>query len=268
MPPDDFVAPLFIKEGPKMAVDTNETPFFYNNNGSPAYSRTLPSWVTQIEPAATDPSVAIGREYVVSEVGGGRPMGSGIASELKFVGDDIGYQPFWVTRSIAAAFGVTLVEKSQGLRMSSPVNPLSQVDYEYGVFAGHQSPYEGTGYRLITKIITDLEHHDFPHVFASVDPNHPLVISVGRYWPRLGKIRLADLWVPQGSALYIPPKPALLGRECIDLHGNRNSARACWSDSLGKDSVATKTLLQDPGEHFHWYWNATPTTHANSPPKV
>jgi hypothetical protein len=92
------------------------------------------------------------------------------------------------------------------------------------------------------------------------------VISVGRYWPRLGRIRLADLWVPRGSALYIPPKPALDNPECVDLHNNRNSARACWGN-IHQGSITTHTLLQKNHGFFYWYWNAIATTHG-TPEKV
>lgn len=114
---------------------------------------------------------------------------------------------------------------------------------------------------MLSVVCTDLEHHDFPHVFASVDPKLPLVTSAGRYWPRLGKIRLADLWVPRGSALYIPPKPARPDDECIDLHNNRNSARACWGN-LHQESLRTDTLLQLKNGFFHWYWNPRDTVHS------
>jgi hypothetical protein len=190
-----------------------------------------------------------------------------VATQLGFIADEVVFEPMWATRDVAAAFGITLVEMGQGVRLSSPVKDLAQVDYEYGVFAGHSSPYQGTGRRLLTVVCTDLEHHDFPHVFASTDPLLPLVVSVGRYWPKLCKIRLADLWVPRGSALYIPPKPALPDPECLDLHGNRNAARACWGVP-GPDRLATRTLLQADGGFVYWFWNAVPTTHTNLSSKV
>lgn len=78
--------------------------------------------------------------------------------------------------------------------------------------------------------------------------------------PQICKICLADLSVPRGCALYIPPKPALLGAECIDLHSNRNSARTCWGN-IRQNTVLTKTLLQNKNGFFYWYWNATETVH-------
>ena len=72
----------------------------------------------------------------------------------------------WATREVAAAFGITLVEKGQTVALSNPVAKLSQVEYEYSGYAGHWSPYQGTGNRLLTMVCTDLEHHDFPHIFA------------------------------------------------------------------------------------------------------
>jgi hypothetical protein len=261
MIPDYFDAPLCVREGQKIVVDVSQTPFFYNDDGRPTYVTTPPQGVTRLVPAASDPKVAIGREYVVSSATRNDPTRYGVITQLGFIADEVIYEPMWATRDVAAAFGITLVEKGQAVQLSSPVTALSQVDYQYGVFAGHWSPYQGTESRLLTVVCTDLEHHDSPHVFASIDPHLPLVISVGRYWPKLCKIRLADLWVPRDSALYIPPKPIVLGQECLDLHNNRNSARACWG-SLEHDSVKTKTMLQLDG-FFHWFWNARPTVHTN-----
>ena len=155
---------------------------------------------------------------------------------------------------------MTLVEEGQGIRVSKRVKRLEQVDYEYGMFAGHQSPYQGTGPRLLGTVCTDLECHDFPHIFASIDLDLPLVISVGRYWPKLNKMYLADLWLPRGKALYVPPRPRLAGQEYLDLHGNRNSALACWQ-GIEHTSVRTRTLLQTEGGYFHWFWNELPTIH-------
>ena len=260
-----FDAPVFEIEKCEIDVDISTTPFFFNDNGNPAYLKVPPQGVTPLVPAPTNPNVAIGREYVVSGVIGVKPTPPyGIETELGFIANEVVYEPMWATRDVAAAFGITLVEKGQAVALSSPVAKLSQVEYEYGVYAGHWSPYQGTGNQLLTVVCTDLEHHDFPHIFASTDSELPLVISVGRYWPKLCKIRLADLWVPRGSALYIPPKPALLGQECLDLHNNRNSARACWGH-LDQNSLLTHTLLQTENGYFYWFWNATQTMHKNLP---
>lgn len=262
-----FDTPVFINEKHETTVDISKTPFFYNDGGRPTYVETLPSGVTPLVPAATDPRVAIGREHVVSGVIGVKPTPPyGVETQLGFIADEVVFEPLWATRDVAAAFGITLVEPGQAVPLSSPVVKLSQIEYEYGVFAGHWSPYQDTGNKLLTVVCTDLEHHDFPHVFASIDPDFPLVVSVGRYWPKLYKIRLADLWVPRGSALYIPPKPVFLGQECLDLHNNRNSARACWGD-IKQNSLITKTLLQAKDGFYYWYWNAAPTVHTNLPMK-
>lgn len=256
-------APLFEADLASMDVDITATPFFYNNQGTPNYLAQLPPCVTPLTPAPTDPTLAAGYEYTVpEEIGFKKTPPYGEETQLAFDGNDIAYEPLWATRDVAAAFGITLVEPGQAIALASPVQKLQQVQYEYGVFAGHWSPYQNTGNRLLTVVCTDLEHHDFPHVFVSTDPALPLVISVGRYWPQQRRIRLADLWVPQGSALYIPPKPALLGAPCIDLHNNRNSARACWGH-LDKSSLSTHTLLQTEGGYFYWYWNALATVHTN-----
>jgi hypothetical protein len=267
MPNDHFDPPVFEIAKAEKQVDISKTPFLYNEDGKPTYVEAPPKDVTLLEPAATNPAVAMGNEYVVSEVVGIKKTPPyGIETQLGFIADEVVYEPMWATRAVAAAFGTTLVERGQAVRLSSPVAKLSQIEYEYGVFAGHWSPYQEKSNKLITFVITDLEHHDFPHVFASTDSNLPLVISVGRYWPALNKIRLADLWVPRGSALYIPPKPAVPGQECVDLHNNRNSARACWG-RLDRNTLMTDTLLQAEHGFFFWFWNATPTVHTGLIPK-
>lgn len=261
MPQDYFDPPLFEISKSTQDVSLTHTPYFYNDNGTPRYLAEPPKGVTPLQVAPTLPQMAMGCEHIVSQVIGVKPNEPyGVETQLRFVAEKVTYQPLWATRDVAAAFGITLVEPGQAVRMSCPVAQLAQVEYEYGVFAGHWSPYQDVGNRLLSVVCTDLEHHDFPHVFASTDPNVPLVISVGRYWPRFGRIRLADLWVPQGSALYIPPKPELPEPECIDLHNNRNSARACWG-SIAHDSIQTHTLLQLKDGYFYWYWNAMDTDH-------
>jgi hypothetical protein len=238
----NFAPTTFIKEKNEKAIDLSKTPYFYNDAGKPTYHKTLPAKAKLIATAPTDPQVAIGNEYVVAKIQGVKKTPPyGIETQLQFVPDTDGkveYAPLWTTSAVAAAFGITLVEPGQAVQLSSPVAKLSQVEYEY----------------------TDLEHHDFPHIFASTDPTKPLVTSVGRYWPSQAKIRLADLWVPQGCALYIPPKAAVANAECIDLHNNRNSARACWGD-INQGSVVTKTLLQLKDGFFYWYWNKCDTVH-------
>jgi hypothetical protein len=262
-----FETPVFIKEKHEESIDLVKTPYFYNDGGRPRYVKTLPRGAKLIKTAPTDPSVAIGNEYVVSQIKGVKKTPPyGIETQLGFIADEVAYAPMWATRDVAAAFGITLVEKGQALQLESPVQKLSNIEYEYGVFAGHWSPYQKTANKLLSVVCTDLEHHDFPHVFASIDKNMPLVTSVGRYWPKLSKIRLADLWVPRGSALYIPPKPSQPNAECIDLHNNRNSARACWGD-IRQSSVLTKTLLQNKQGFFYWYWNATDTKHTQPLPQ-
>ena len=263
MPSNNFDPPIFEINQGGISVDITATPFFYNDNGVPTYRQELPPGVIPLPTVPSDPNLAMGREYDVTGVDGFSSSSYGNSNELGFAANyEVVFEPMWATHDTAAAFGITLVEPGQAVQLASPVTTLSQIQYEYGVFAGHWSPYQQQGNRLLSYVITDLEHHDFPHIFASTDSALPLVVSVGRYWPKLGKIRLADLWVPRGSALYIPPKPQLLGMECIDLHNNRNSARACWGH-LHQESVVTHTLLQAEGGFFYWYWNPMPTAHRN-----
>ena len=257
-----FRAPILEIEKGSESISLDATPWFFNDNGVPRYLSEPPPHALRIEVAPTDPDVAMGREYVVSEILSRKPDAPyGTETQLGILADRVTYEPMWATHAVVAAFGITLVKPGQAVLLESPVSQLAQNEYEYGVFAGHWSPYQNTGDRLLSIVISDLEHHDFPHVFASTDPASPLVITVGRYWPGRSILRLADLWVPRGMALYIPPKPTIIGQKCIDLHNNRNSARACWGE-LERSSVTTHTLLQPTGGYFHWYWNARDTNHS------
>lgn len=258
---EHFNPPVFIKQKHETSINIVQTPFFYNNAGIPSYVAQLPANANLLTPVATNPNLAIGNPYVVSEIIGVKQCQTyGVETQLGFVADQVTYAPMWVTKDIAAAFGIILVAPGEAVTIQSPVDTLSQVEYEYGVFAGHWSPYHNTGDHLLSVVCTDLEHHDFPHVFASTDATFPLVTSVARYWPSLSKICLADLWVPRGSALYIPPKPATPNQTYIDLHNNRNSAHACWGN-IKQSSITTDTLLQLENGFFYWYWNASPSVH-------
>lgn len=256
-----FDPPLCIQEGDKQAINLSETPFFCNIDGRPRYAKTLASGVQLVEAARSDPNVSLGNSYKVLTATTTSPDPEyGDQTRLEFQASTVEYLPLWATRSNAAAFGMTLIEQGQGVMVHSEQPQLMHIDFEYGMFAGHRSPYMGTGYRLLGVVCTDLEHHDFPHVFASVDPHLPLVISVARYWPDLQKICVADLWLPSGQAIYVPPRPQLLGQQCLDLHGNRSSALACWR-AHGQSSLQTQTLLQTQKSFVHWFWNDLPSIH-------
>lgn len=258
---ENFDPPLFMREGTKVSVDLARTPYFGNIGGHPAYFEKLPDGVTELLPASHNPDVALGNEYQVQALSPEMPDPNfGDQTRLIFEVPQVEYKPLPATRENAAAFGFTLVEAGQGICIDPHVPLLTQVDYEYGMFAGHRSPYQGTGYQLLGSVCTDLEYHEFPHVFASVDPHLPLVISVGRYWPNSNKICLADLWVPCGSALYSPSRFKPTEPQCLDLHGNRNSALACWP-GIQRSSIHTKTLLRTDGGFFHWFWSELPTIH-------
>ena len=252
---------LFIQEDAPTAVDLLQTPYFCNIDGHPHYRATPPEGRKPLDAAAMDPDVEMGNEYHVLSATTTHPDPQyGNQTRLEFQAREVKYEALPATRQAAEAFGMTLIEPGQSIYINSPQPRLSLVDLEYGMFAGHRSPYEGTGNRLLGKVCTDLEHHDFPHIFTSIDPHLPLVISVGKYWPEAQKIRLADLWLPRGHALYVPPRPKLPGQTCLALHGNRNSALACWQGT-GRTSVRTQTLLQTEYSYFYWFWNELPSTH-------
>ena len=137
-----FETPVFIKEKHDEHIDLVATPYFYNDGGSPSYLKKLPRGAKLIDAAPTDSRVAIGNEYIVSQIKGVKQTPPyGVETQLGFIADHVAYAPMWATPDVAAAFGITLVETGQAMRLESPVKKLSQIEYEYGVFAGHWSPY-------------------------------------------------------------------------------------------------------------------------------
>ena len=153
-------------------------------------------------------------------------------------------------------------------------------DFLYGKWAGHQSPYlgKGRGRELLTINPTDLEYHNFPHVFFS-HGKLPLVISVARWRPYVNEIALADLWIAPGDAIVLPPKVAPVPpngscdedprRLILDMHGNRNSALACWSSSsaAGDSALLTTTILANEAAMMadatkpHYHEEKNPSMH-------
>lgn len=263
MPSALFDPPVLIQELQATPIDLQFTPFFYNDGGKPCYVERLPAGVQPLPIQPNDPLRQAGNIYIVDGIRNSNISQYGVTRELDIDAEVVRYAPMWLTPDNAAAFGMTAVAPGQALRIESPPDQqtLQHMHYAYGVFAGHWSPYQGTQNRLLPITCTDLELHNFPHVFASTDATKPLVISVGRYWPAQQMLRLADLWIPQGWCLYIPAQLGTEHAECLNLHNNRNAARACWGD-LQQDRIYTQTLLSDTG-FFHWYWNAKPTEHTS-----
>lgn len=260
-----FDAPLFIRSGKRSTINVHKHPLFLNDGGVPAFFDELPTGAVCLPVARANPDSSMGMEHPVPQVIDRTDnLPWGIATQLDFAGAEIAYLPMWATQKTAAAFGITLVRPGEAVRLASATPELSLIAYEYGAFAGHQSPYQGTPDTLHPVVCTDLEQHDFPHVFCSTDRDLPLVISVGRYWQKRDKIFLADLWVRQGDALYIPPMSHQPRDGSLCLHGNRNSALACWGD-IHHRSIDTHSLLQVSGEPISWFWNGKPTVHSKPP---
>lgn len=248
---------LLIKEGQKRSLDIRVTPFFCNLDGAPKYLPKVPSDIKELAPTLS--TEVMGTKYNVLADPTICPADTfGDQTYLRFDVETVAFEALAATTETAAAFGMTLIKPGQAIQLNSPQPLLSVVDFEYGMFAGFRSPYDGTGYQITSKVCTDLEYHDFPHLFASIHPKLPRVTSVARYWPERKEIFLADLWVPPGSALYIPPRPT--GSPFFDLHCSRNSALACWHGTCST-SLPTQTLLQTEDIQIHWFWNERPTIH-------
>ena len=262
-----FNAPLFDRELTEITVDIEQTPFFLNNRGHPTYLASLGAGIHLITESATNAKMTMGNPYAVPSEISTITTDWGEQTELDFEEQHFEFMPLVATKETAAAFGITLVHAGEAIQIHSNQKRLSEIQYEYGMMAGHYLPYENAtsnlnGCKTLTPfVITDLEHHDFPHIFSATDQDQlPLVISVGRYFPNLGKIYLADLWVNPGDVLYIPAKPKYSNPEFIDLHNNRNAALACWRGDSNKSTLTTHSLLDTHG-HFYWYWNRRPTIH-------
>jgi hypothetical protein len=268
MASSDFDPALFIHDGIQVPIDTTETPFFYNSHGH-TYPLPKPKG-TLIKVATDDPSMSLGRRHKVVSAKP-KTIGTGDSAyqitEFDFGVDEVVYEPIWATKESAHAFGMTLLHHNESIRID--FDGLVSCDYIYGAFAGYQSPYIGSdrNRQLLTLNATDLEYHAFPHVFCSQD-QLPLVTSVARYRSLKREIYLADLWVRPGDCLYVPPKQ--FRKQYVDLHGNRNSARACWG-SEGKGSLITNTTLGNdavfdaPATKPHYHEEKHPTVHSMPP---
>lgn len=262
-----FKSPLFEAHSQPVAVPAVHGFYFCNRGGTPSYEASYPGDLKELIAEPVDPLLQAGRPHTVASVHPDEPpFETGFATRLEFAEARVVYPGLLATPEIARAFGMVLVQQDECIRVPTDGKSLQYIEYEYGIFAGHYFPYRQQtpagepGIPLSGKVCTDLEHHAFPHVFASIDPDLPLVISAARYWPEDGRICLADLWVEPGHALFVPPRPACATVACIDMHNNRNSALAC-RDADERMSIVTHTLLARELTGVHWYWNGRDTEH-------
>lgn len=276
-----FDAVAFIEEGQERPLDPRSTPFLYNDHGlARFYSNPRGRCISLVE---KDPHQLLGTRYdnVSSHAKKiATHTGSYAITELVFGSqpEEVVYQPLWATAETARAFGMTLLQSGESIGFEYQNLVLGQ--FTYGKWAGHQSPYLGPARQreLLTYNPTDLEFHDFAHVFLARHGRLPLVISVARWLPDRGQIHMADLWLKPGDALVLPPQrmPEKSASQSagpprvVDLHGNRNSALACWFTD-GEHSLQTETILADrptmssEAHGPHYQQQQTPTRH--SPPQ-
>ena len=278
-----FQAALFMQHGKSAdLLDSRQFPFLYNDDGKGM--QLCEPRGKQISVAPDDPDLHAGFTYNNIK---SRPKDIHDADRqpyqitaFDFGAAEVHYEALEATRENARAFGMTLLKNGECLPFDA--RGLRIADYTYGKWAGHQSPYIGMERRLelLTANPTDLEYHNFTHVFFSSD-SLPLVISVARWRPYLHQIALADLWLQPGDALVLPPKvfPAppppgtpkeQLRRLIVDLHGNRNSAFACWSVNnraslLTSTILATDTVMAAEATRPHYHEESNPTRHVCRP---
>ncbi|MGY2200734.1 hypothetical protein [Pseudomonas gingeri] len=269
----------FIEDGAESPLDTRTFPFLYNDQGLALPCREARG--RRIPPAPDRPELERGKKYTgISWETRKVPTATGSyeIKEFDFHAREVYYEPLWATEETAQAFGMTLLKNGECIRFEYEKLMLGQ--YTYGKWAGHQSPYLGPARQreLLTYNPTDLEYHNFAHVFFSRYTRLPLVISVARWRPYVNEICLADLWVKPGEALVLPPKtfpsPPTTEAErrlkIVDMHGNRNSALACWFKD-GEDCLLTETILANPElmasevGRPHYHEEKTPTRHELPP---
>jgi hypothetical protein len=260
---------LFIAEVKNSPLD-EKLPFLYNNRGVGEQKTEQCGDLIVIEP--TDPHRMLGQQYenvtcVPKTINPGKPNAYEIGS-FNFHTDEVVYQPLPATRETVRAFGMTLLRDKECVRF--PYRGLDMNVYLYGQWAAYQSPYLEPERRLelLPRNPTDLEFHNFAHVFFS-HGQLPLVISVARWRPHQRRIWLADLWLEPGDAIVLPPQPTpgLIGPDTvIDLHGNRNSALACrFHDGvphlLTTTILGNEAVMQNPATRAHYFEEITPTRH-------
>ncbi|NUU01011.1 hypothetical protein [Herbaspirillum robiniae] len=253
----NFDTVLFIADGASAPLlDTKKFPYMFNDNGRGRQTEDICGRLIELAPDAPElergatyrdiahwPRQITPKDYPAYEI-----------TEFDFRVPEVRYEPLPATPENAQAFGATLLRSGECIRF--PYDGLVMSDYTYGKWAGYESPYLGDGRsrELLTWNATDLEYHDFAHIFFSQGPL-PLVITVARWRPYVNQISLADLWVAPGDALVLPPKvmpppptqhmgPEEKRRLVVDMHNNRNSAQACRRYD-GPPSLATATVLGD-----------------------
>lgn len=257
---------LFIQDGTPVNLDP-KLPWMYNNDGQTEQVAQPKGEVVPILP--DDPSLSRGRRYTgitwkERTINEGTEWAYTLTEfDFKTGGKPVEYEGMWADRDTCRAFGITYVKSGQCIPFQ--YDGMIKSQYTYGVFAGYQSPYIEKDKRrqLLTINATDLEYHAFPHIFAS-QVSLPLVISVARWRPEAKEIWLADLYVNNGDCLFLPPKQ--YQERYVDMHGNRNSAYACWG-LLGLDSLQTETTLGNaavfdaPATKPHYHAEPCPTVH-------
>ncbi|HEV7764250.1 MAG TPA: hypothetical protein VGQ76_04550 [Thermoanaerobaculia bacterium] len=263
-----FSPVLFIEDGESIDLDTVQFPYLHNDNGRMVSAREPKG--TLIPPAPEVPELNLGTHYRGVKFERTTTGSGDYVCELTnfdFGVDSVVYEPLWATKETAQAFGMTLVPSGDSIDFR--YDNMVTCQYTYGAFAGYQSPYlgGGRGRDLLAINATDLEYHNFPHVFCSQD-KIPLVISVARFRENKAEIGLADLWVRPGDCLFVTPK--LPNKEYVDIHGNRNSAHACWgSDQYSK--IVTQTILGNNTDFTteatkpHYHQEKHPTVHSAPP---
>jgi hypothetical protein len=267
----------FIGDGDEVDLDTTTHPYLYNDHGLARLKADKEGRLIELTPE--NPELERGVHYKgitwePKEIP--TTCGSYTIKSFDFHVREVRYEPMWATEETAQAFGMTLLRSGECIHFKYEQLILGQ--YTYGKWAGHQSPYLPVARQreLLTYNPTDLEYHAFPHAFFCRYGRLPLVISVARWRPFANEIFLADLWVRPGDALILPPKtfpeasphaPAEQERlKIVDMHGNRNSALACWFKE-GEDSLLTETILanhdlmsSERGSP-HYHEEKTPTRH-------
>lgn len=164
---------LFIADGASAPLlDTGKFPYMVNDNGRGRQSEAACGRLVELAPdapelerGATYRDIAHWRRQVTSP--GYAPYE---ITEFDFRTPEVRYEALPATPENAQAFGATLLRNGECIRF--PYDGLVMSDYTYGKWAGHESPYLGGGRsrELLAWNATDLEYHDFAHIFFSQGP--------------------------------------------------------------------------------------------------
>jgi hypothetical protein len=267
MPGTHLEAPLFIKEISESAVDIARTPFFFNDGGAPTFLDAPPAGATALTPAGTHPAMAHGQRVpAVAEVIGVKPnaavwhwkRNSGLLPEKVAFRAAVGHAGCrGGLRHHAGGAGPGRPGEQSG-RTCSRSNTSTVCS------PGTGRPTREQATPCSAWCAPTWSTTTFPMCSHPPTPRQPLVISVGRYWPRLGKHPAGR---PLGAArqralhsaqtgLHQPGmhRPAQQPQLCARLLGRHPSEQHHHAHAAAKEPRIFLLVLE---RHRHHAWHTS-----------